>query len=199
LYLVNDTVVLQRQALRLVINPDDAIPAPARPATPAPIANSGPRRLSAARVGPSPVPGFHHPATQRTAPTHVGEVRREMLAASCLSPEDARLIVARRAAEAIEGGSLARLSPMRRRGLERLATKLGLRAFDTSLVIAIAQDAARSGERVDAPGVRGRLGLVGAARDPAPSIASPTTWCVLVAALLAAALVAALGNWIVAG
>lgn len=210
LYLVNETVVLRRQALRLVIDAErpvatpaaiapDAARLPDRNSGRAPALTDGPRRLTAARVGTSPVPGFVHPGSSRTAPSPSGDVRREMLAASCLSQDDARLILARRAAEAIEGGAIARLAPARRRGLERLATKLGLRAFDTNLVIAIAQDAARSSDPIDSTSVCGRLNLVGGPTRRAVMPARATIWTLLAAATIAAALVAALSNWIVAG
>ncbi len=210
LHLVNDTVAFRRQVLRLVIDEADAQTAVdnlgARgfhdfvrfnSAATAPIAGGGPSRLTAARVGGSPVRSFAPSGAIRTSPTPAGEVRREMMAASSLSEQDARLILARRTAEAIEGGTLARLTPARRQGLERLATRLGLRAFDTSLVIAIAQDAARSGEAVHSNAVQGRLGLVG---PPTPATAREPRahwgWALLAASLIGAAIAAALADWI---
>lgn len=209
LHLVNETVAFRRQVLRLVID-DPASSSPVdqssaesrrvfvapRPDDATPITGNTSSRLVAARVGVSPVPGFVLP-TPRSAPTPTGAVRREMMAASCLSEQDARMILARRTAEAIEGGTVARLAPVRRQGLERLATCLGLRAFDASLVIAIAQDAARTGEAVDSPSVNGRLSLVGAAATPqAPSRNLPWGRMMAAAALIGAALGAALVQWV---
>ena len=52
------------------------------------------------------------------------------------------------------------LRPERRERLVSMATRLGLRPFDAHLVIAIAQEAARRGERVDGGDAVGRLRLV---------------------------------------
>lgn len=116
-----------------------------------------------------------------------------MLAASCMDPLDARLTLARRASEMLEGGRAARLSPEKRERLERLASRLGLRAFDTSLVIAIAQDAARTGTPVHAAEVQGRLGLVGA---PAARDETPARWTVATAVGLALVMVCAAVRWV---
>lgn len=75
-----------------------------------------------------------------------------------LPPHDARRVLAVAAFTALEGGRAAVLRPVRRQRLSRLAAQLGLRLFDASLIIAIAQDAARHGE--SAP-VLDRLSLVG--------------------------------------
>jgi hypothetical protein len=116
-----------------------------------------------------------------------------MLTASGLAPTDARVVLARRASELLEGGRAARLAPERRQGLERLATRLGLRAFDASLVIAIAQDAARTGTHAGSSDVEGRLGLVGA---PAERAAFPGRWTVVAAAGLALVMVCAAVQWV---
>ena len=57
-------------------------------------------------------------------------------------PSDPRWVLAVRTAEAIDSGVLA---PEKRETLTRLGKLLGLRPFDTSLVIAIVQDQARRG------------------------------------------------------
>ena len=85
---------------------------------------------------------------------------RENRAAAGLSGDDARLILALRASSLLEGGRLAMLRPERRERLVSMATRLGLRPFDAHLVIAIAQEAARRGERVDGGDAAGRLRLV---------------------------------------
>lgn len=70
--------------------------------------------------------------------------RENRLAAEAeLNPNDARWVLAIRAAQALEG---AQLRPERREKLVRLATTLGMRPFDANLVIAIVQDRARRGE-----------------------------------------------------
>ncbi|MFG0252816.1 MAG: hypothetical protein ACF8NJ_08090 [Phycisphaerales bacterium JB038] len=60
-----------------------------------------------------------------------------------LDPADPRWVLAVRVAQALEG---AQLRPERREKLLKLATHLGLRAFDANLVIALVQDRARRGE-----------------------------------------------------
>ena len=117
------------------------------------------RRLTAGVVRLDPVESFG--LAGFPARTPAGAVRQEMMRASCLSADDARVILARRASELIEGGRVARLSPSRRQTLERIGATLGLRAFDASLVIAIAQDAARNGEAGEQ--LDGRLSMVGGA------------------------------------
>lgn len=114
-----------------------------------------------------------------------------MMAASGMSADDARMLLGRRTAELLEGGRLARLTPERRKTLERLAVRLGLRAFDTSLVIAIAQDAARTGETLD--DASGRLALV---RTPGDGGAERVGWRVAVACLLAGMALAMLVRWV---
>jgi len=96
-------------------------------------------------------------------------VRSENRSASVLSTDDARWALAVSTATALEGGRSAVLSPERRRRLVSMGVRLGLRPFDSNLVIAIVQDGARTGvplsrdvaERVAL--VRGREG--NASRD----------------------------------
>lgn len=75
--------------------------------------------------------------------TPAREVERENQHAATLSPDDARWILARRTAEAIEGGRAAILRPEVRVRLLAIGQRLGLRPFDANLVIAIVQDEAR--------------------------------------------------------
>lgn len=70
----------------------------------------------------------------------------ENQSAAKLSAMDARWVLAARTSQVLEGGRAALLAPDKRRLLVRLGTAMGLRAFDSALVIAIAQDAARAGE-----------------------------------------------------
>ena len=94
------------------------------------------------------------------------EVERENIgAAAAMAATDPRWVMALRVYESIEGGRAAILRPDKRRTLVGLATRLGLRAFDANLIIAIVQDAARCGERPMGPGVSDRLTLVRAAGD----------------------------------
>lgn len=72
-------------------------------------------------------------------------VEQENRSAATLSADDARWILARRAAEAIEGGRAAILRPEVRARLVATGERLGLRTFDANLVLAIVQDDARSG------------------------------------------------------
>ncbi len=72
-------------------------------------------------------------------------VERENRIAGRIAPDDARWILARRAAESIEGGRAAILRPEIRRRLLSTGERLGLRPFDANLILAIVQDDARSG------------------------------------------------------
>lgn len=59
--------------------------------------------------------------------------------------QDVREIFAQQAARVFEGGRAAILRPESRRLLVGDARRLGLRPFEANLIIAVAQDAARSG------------------------------------------------------
>lgn len=196
LRLVNEDVALRPQVLRPVNTP-----AP-RPFTEPREAAARILRLTAANVGVEPVPEFVEVRRREASVSDEGQVRREMLSASTLSPDDARSILARRTGELLEGGRQAMLRPERRRNLERLASRLGLRDFDAGLVIAIAQDAARHGERSDAGSVDERLALVGGAGRSTPGDAPAAGtharigWTVLASAVLASLMLAALIRWI---
>jgi len=78
---------------------------------------------------------------------HRGQpVWAENQSAAKLSAMDARWVLAARTSQVLEGGRAGLLAPDKRRLLVRLGSAMGLRAFDSALVIAIAQDAARAGE-----------------------------------------------------
>ena len=62
-----------------------------------------------------------------------------------LAPADPRRVFALRAAAAITPSSGGVLPPERRQRLNKDAAALGLRPFDAALIIAIVQDAARTG------------------------------------------------------
>lgn len=91
--------------------------------------------------------------------------RREVAAENRLAamqgfdPRDPLWVLAEQAAASIEGGRAAVLPPERRARLLAAGARLGLRPFDSHLVIAIVQDGARSGERVG-EGTGRRLGLL---------------------------------------
>lgn len=90
----------------------------------------------------------------------VWAVASENIAAAGLAATDARWVLALRVAETLEGGRAAILRPDRRERLLRIASTMGLRAFDANLVIAIVQDAARSGDAPLGRATEQRLALV---------------------------------------
>lgn len=87
-------------------------------------------------------------------------VATENLQAARMSALDARWIVAVQVERALQGGSSAILPPDARSRIMALAERVGLRTFDASLVIAVIQDAARSGEDPLGPLAVDRLRLV---------------------------------------
>ena len=95
-----------------------------------------------------------------------GRVAKENHAARGFTIDPRVLELAEEAARNIEGGRAAMLTPEKRRKVMSLATKLGVRTFDASLVIAIAQDRARQGVRAEneRAGDDVRLGLMGPAQ-----------------------------------
>lgn len=126
---------------------------------------------------------------------------RAAVSSGTLAPTDPRWVYAVRVAYTLQGGRAAVLRPSDRRHLRQLAGYLGLRPFDANLIIAIVQDAARSG---DVSGARVRLGKDVAdrlelirtpLRAPAPVAESP--WrLLLIAAALAAVLVVVAIRWV---
>lgn len=126
-------------------------------------------------------PGNAGRARQWEAATRVAMENR---AATALTADDARWALAARTAAELEGGPAAIMPPERRRVLVNLGEQLGLRRFDANLVIAIVQDAARSGERPLGPRARGLLRMV----QPAPRRAETgPLWPQLLGALVAGA------------
>lgn len=73
-------------------------------------------------------------------------VERENRSAAGLSAADARALLGEATAAALDGGRAAILSPERRRRLVAIGERLGVRAFDANLVIAVVQDRVRRGE-----------------------------------------------------
>jgi hypothetical protein len=85
------------------------------------------------------------PATRRVggATTPIGAAARA--AHAVLEPTDARWVLASRVSAALQGGRAAVLPPESRTRLMALGRRMGLRAFDCNLIIAIVQDHARCG------------------------------------------------------
>lgn len=122
-------------------------------------------------------------------------VSRENAHAATLTPADARWAMAAATANALEGGAAAILRPERRHHLVKLATSLGLRPFDANLIIAIVQDAARTGQGPLGPHVADRLALVRhPAREPADTRAAIAS--LLTALTLGALLLISMILWI---
>ncbi|MCA9284498.1 MAG: hypothetical protein KDA22_04745 [Phycisphaerales bacterium] len=96
-----------------------------------------------------------------------------------IDPSDPRWRVALAAAGLLDGAALA---PDRRQRVLRTARELGVRLFDANLIIAVVQDAARSGRPLET--TAGTLAFVQPGR-------APRTWPLWIA--LGAAVLAALG------
>ena len=156
---------------RLVRSPHEAGPVPAQRA----IDSGGPALRLVEDGEPGPNPNALAPAAQAALLARERAIARENHASSMLDPEDARGIVASRAAEALEGGRAAILRPERRRRLVTLATRLGLRPFDANLIIAIVQDGARRGAPPHDPDMHGRLRLIDTP-NPNPRRVSIRVW-----------------------
>lgn len=107
-----------------------------------------------------------------------------------IDPKDPRWVLAMQTRSRLQGSML---TPERRDQLMRCGKKLGLRPFETNLIIAIVQDQARC--EGAAPTTPPLLSLVGSAA--APRDIRPAVWPKWFAALAAAAAVtAALIRWL---
>jgi hypothetical protein len=120
-----------------------------------------------------------------------GQVRLENAAAAGIQPTDARWVLAVRTATLLEGGRAAILSPERRRRILAVAHRMGLRPFDASMVIAVVQDAARTGEAPLGRATQERLTLV---RPPAATDVTPGA-LFAISLGLAALIFAAVARW----
>lgn len=110
-----------------------------------------------------------------------------------LHHSDMRWVFATRVASSLEGGRAGILRPEIRERLLGQGQRLGLRPFDANLVIAIVQDAARTGSHPLDPEISGRLKLI---RDPRRDVKAPI-WPLIVAALaLAGAVCMFLKAWL---
>lgn len=137
-------------------------------------------------------PGSEGEAVREAA----ARVRRENVMAATLPPTDGRWLLAVQVTEALEGGRAAILRPERRRRLGVLATRLGVGAFDTSLVIAIVQDAARHGRGPLELDTASRLALVRAPRAEEPVRAGAKWPSLLMVAGIGAVLALCMARWI---
>lgn len=132
---------------------------------------------------------------ERKSATAQREVAAEnrLAAMQGFDPHDPLWILAERAAAAIEGGRAAVLPPERRARLLATGARLGLRPFDSHLVIAIVQDGARSGERVG-DATRRRLGLL--RRGTGDERAAEIWLSLAMAGLIAAGMVLVFLGWL---
>lgn len=97
-----------------------------------------------------------------------------------LDQDDPRWLLARATLGRIQGGQAGILAPADRRGLAVLGSRLGLRPFDTNLVIAIVQDHARCGPDSSPADFLARLRLIpNPAAGGGRSDASADIWSVL--------------------
>jgi hypothetical protein len=124
------------------------------------------------------------------------QVERENRQASRVTEEltehDARVLFATRVASSLEGGSAAVLRPEPRARLRQMATRMGIRDFDASLIVAIVQDAARRGEDHDSQRTRSMIGLLG---RPGASSRRDLAWSIVVSLLLAIVIMMMLMRW----
>jgi hypothetical protein len=120
-----------------------------------------------------------------------------------LEPTDPRWVLAVRVAYMIQGGRAAILRPADRRHLHRLASYMGVRPFDANLVIAIVQDAARSGDASSArvrlgPEVAERLAMLHQGVEPTTSERPASPMALLLASSGVAAILSAVAIWWIA-
>lgn len=121
------------------------------------------------------------------------QVAAENHASAGLSLDDARWAFAASVAQSLQGGRAGILPPATRQRLLGMGERLGLRPFDASLVIAIVQDGARSGEGALGPPVEGRLRMV----RPARRAEGSRPWVrVAASGALAMVMLAAMIRWI---
>jgi hypothetical protein len=130
--------------------------------------------------------------------TSATQIARENIAAAMFPAHDARWILATSTSSILQGGRAAFLPPDRRHQLMTLAKRLGLRDFDASLVIAIAQDNARAGIDPQGREAASRLALVGEPRGPIPTPTTAWDWLrpLAAATILGAVWAYLLGSWL---
>lgn len=150
-------------------------------------------RPAYAAEAPGPRP---HPRVRRAIEAARRRVAEENTRAAGLSPDDIRLLMALRVADALEGGRAAILRPERRRELVGNAQTMGLRPFDANLIIAIVQDGARRGEHLHDAQTVSRLSFVGSTFDRAVSRKGGRAVAMVVAITLGVAWAAWLIAWL---
>ncbi len=134
-----------------------------------------------------------------TDPLHeLAEQSKRAAPSADLAAADARWVFAVRVAYAIEPGPEPSLPSDRRRRLLSIAKALGLRPFDANLIIAIVQDAARSGDPLGTS-VEERLGLIRPAAQRGASWASLALVVIASAATTATLVVWVVSTWAIGG
>jgi hypothetical protein len=116
-----------------------------------------------------------------------------------LAPTDARWVLATRVRESLQGGSAGVLPPEQRARLVGIGQRLGLRAFDINLIIAIVQDHARFGREPQTELVARLTMIPGATRTSEYATPSAGTWWaawMIAALLLAGVFLAASVTWL---
>lgn len=155
------------------------------------------RDTSPSRITPPTARTHASPPPQDDALAALAAQRGASPPTSDLAASDARWVFAVRVAHAIEPGPEPLLLPERRRRLLAIAKALGLRPFDANLIIAIVQDAARSGDALN-HSVEQRLGLIRPVERRGVSPAS-LALVAFASALAASAVVAWAVAWVVGG
>jgi hypothetical protein len=113
------------------------------------------------------------------------KIIQENASAVSLSALDPRWVLAVQVMRGLQGGRAAILTPEERKRLMLVGNRMGLRSFDTNLVIAIVQDGARAGEDPLGTAAVGRLRLVGRETELADAKPGPS-WALVAAMVLAA-------------
>lgn len=101
-------------------------------------------------------------------------IARENHDAASLSALDPRWVLAVQVSRELQGGRAAVIAPESRRRLLLVGNRLGLRDFDSNLVIAIVQDGARVGDDPLGPTAAARLRWVGQDSELADAGTVPT-------------------------
>jgi hypothetical protein len=173
-----------------------AFPAPADPSPrPALRPQAAAPRITRQTVGVEVGPREAEAARRRARAAVAAE--NHQAASHDFDPADPRWVLATRAAASIQGGRAGILPPDQRAGLIALGTRLGLRTFDSHLVIAIVQDAARTGRPVAEPDTRQQLAMIPTLAPYTPREAALGLGLRLaVAALLAVAIAGVAIGWI---
>jgi len=124
------------------------------------------------------------------------EIVRENRSASQIPPLDAQSIFGRRVVEQLDSGASALLTPERRERIIALGRRLGMSTFNSNLVIAQVQDAARRGEDLSRPAVQAKLDLVQEALHRKRMVGAGIA---IAALILAMGMLMALIGWVEAG